>query len=263
MHGEAQALMMLGRGAEARLVAEAILEAAPEDVDTLMLAASARFEAGDPAAALEALDFARRLAPQRAEVLRWIGNIARSVGDLEGAISAYRHALALDADFAAVRFELARLLVRKSAWDDAERELVAALDTVPTYAEATLELANLKRVTGRARDAVDLLVDLLQRDPYSFDALIALGETLLTMGRADDARTAFARVLRFDPTHVGAIFYDGVLSAGEKRYRDAIAAWQRVIELEPAGEFARRARREMRTAQDLLRVFGGRPGGEG
>ena len=258
MRGEAQALMMLGRGAEARLVAEQILTASPEDVDALMLAASSRFEAGDPAAALEALDLARRLAPQRAEVLRWIGNIARSVGDLEGAIAAYRHALSLDKDFAAVRFELARLLVRKSAWEEAERELLTALDTVPTYAEATLELASLKRVTGRPRDAVNLLVDLLQRDPYNFEALIALGETLLTMGRGGDARTAFTRVLRFDPTHVGAIFYDGVLAAGEKQYRDAIARWQRVIDLEPAGEFARRARREMRTAQDLLQVFGRR-----
>lgn len=258
MRGEAQALMMLGRGAEARLVAETVLEGAPEDVDALMLAASARFEAGDPAAALEALDLARRIAPQRAEVLRWIGNIARSVGDLEGAIAAYRHALALDNDFAAVRFELARLLVRKSAWEDAERELITALETVPTYAEATLELASLKRLTGRAPEAVDVLVDLLQRDPYSFDGLIALGETLLTMGRAADARVAFVRVLRFDPTHVGAIFYEGVLAAGEKHYRIAIQAWQRVIDLEPAGDFARRARREMRTAQDLLRVFGAR-----
>ncbi|MBI5600930.1 MAG: tetratricopeptide repeat protein [Gemmatimonadetes bacterium] len=263
LRGEAQALMMLSRGAEARLAAEQILEAAPEDVDALMLAASARFEAGDPAAALEALDLARRLAPQRAEVLRWIGNIARSVGDLEGAIAAYRHALSLDRDFAAVRFELARLLVRKSSWDEAERELVTALDTVPTYAEATLELASLKRVTGRAQEAVNLLADLLQRDPYNFEALIALGETLLTMGRAGDARTAFTRVLRFDATHAGAIFYDGVLAAGDKRFREAIAAWQRVIDLEPAGEYARRARREMRTAQDLLQVFGRRAGGGG
>ena len=250
MRGEAQALTMLGRGAEARLVAEQILQSSPEDVEILMLAASARFEAGDPAAALEALDVARRLAPQRAEVLRWIGNITRSVGDLEGAIAAYRHALNLDKDFAAVRFELARLLVRKSAWEDAERELVAALDTVPTYAEASLELASLKRVTGRPQEAVALLVDLLQGDPYNFEALIALGETLLTMGRTGDANIAFTRVRRFDPTHVGAIFYEGVLAARKKRYRDAIAGWQRVIDLEPAGEFARRARREMRTAQD-------------
>ena len=47
MRGEAQALTMLGRGAEARVVAEQIRESAPQDVEALMLVASARFEAGE------------------------------------------------------------------------------------------------------------------------------------------------------------------------------------------------------------------------
>jgi tetratricopeptide (TPR) repeat protein len=258
LRGEAQTLLMLGRGQEAREVAEQVLAAAPEDVEALMLASSCRFEAGDPAAALEALDAARRLAPARADVLRWIGNITRSLGDLEGAIAAYRHALELDQDFAAVRFDLARLLVQRKRWVEAERELLAALDSVPTYAEATLELASLRRLTGRAQDGVSLLVDLLQRDPYSFDGLIALGETLLELGRKVDADTAFRRVLAFDPAHVGALFYEGVLLADQKRYRFAMAMWKRVIDLEPAGQYARRARSESRTAADLLQVFGDR-----
>ena len=88
--------------------------------------------------------------------------------------------------------------------------------------------------------------------------MIALGETLLELGRATDAGVAFRRVLAFDPEHVGAIFYDGVLLARQKRYRDAIAQWERVVDLEPAGEYGRRARRESRTASDLLKVFGER-----
>src|SRR6185312_2161099 len=216
------------------------------DVEAIMLAATCRFEAGDAAAALAALDEARGLAPGRADVLRWAGNITRSLGDVDGAIRAYREALAIDADFAAVRFDLARLLMQRELWREAEQELVAALDAVPTYAEATLALATLRRLTGQPRDAVGLLVDLLQRDSYNFDAHIALGETLIELNRAPDAATAFRRVLAFDPDHAGATFYDGVILAGLKRYREAIARWQRVIELEPAGEYARRARREMR-----------------
>ncbi len=259
--GEAQTLLLLGQGPEAREVAERVLAAAPGDVDALMLAASCRFEAGDPSAALEALESARRIAPSRSDVLRWIGNITRSLGDVDGAIRAYRDALVLDADFAAVRFDLARLLMQRESWDEAEQELMAALDAVPTYAEATLELATLRRLTGKQQDAVVLLVDLLQRDSYNFDGHIALGETLIELSRSADAATAFRRVLAFDPDHAGATFYDGVLLAGQKRYRDAIERWQRVIELEPAGDYARRARREMRTAEDLLTVFGNRLGG--
>ena len=256
--GEAQTLLMLGRGPEARTVAEQLLTTAPDDIEALMLAASCRFEAGDPAAALEVLEAARRLAPARADVLRWIGNIARSLGNVEGAIAAYRHALELDADFAAVRFDLARLLMQRQLWAEAEQELLAALNAVPTYAEATLELVTLRRLTARQPEALALLVDLLQRDPYSFDGLIALGETLLELGRKTDAARAFRRVLAFDRDHVGAIFYEGVLFTDQKRYREAIERWERVVDLEPAGEYARRARRESRTAEDLLRVFGAR-----
>jgi tetratricopeptide (TPR) repeat protein len=257
--GQAQALLMLGRGPEARDVAERLLDdGGQQDADALMLVASCRFEAGDPGAALEALDTARTVAPGRADVLRWIGNITRSLGDVEGAIAAYRHALALDADFAVVRFDLARLLMQREAWAEAEAELNAALDAVPTYTEATLELAALKRRTGRPLDAVAILADLLQRDAYNFDALIALGEALLEMRRVADAAVAFRRVLAFDPDNVGAIFYEGVLLAEQKRYQEAIARWDRVVDLEPAGEFARRARRESRSAADLMKVFGDR-----
>lgn len=258
LRGQAQALLMLGRGGEAREAADQLLLLVPGDVDAMLLAASCRFDAGNPAAALEVLEQARRVAPARADVLRWIGNITRSMGDLEGAIASYRHALELDADFAAVRFDLARLLVQRQEWNEAESHLLAALESVPTYVEATLELSALRRLAGRHKDALSLLVELLQRDPYSFDGLIALGETLLELGRRADATTAFHRVLTFDPDHVGAIFYDGVLLAEQKRYRDAIARWARVTDLEPAGEYARRARREARTAGDLLTVFGDR-----
>ena len=116
---------------------------------------------------------------------------ARSLGDNESAISAYRHALQLDHDFAVVRFQLARLLQLKGQNREAEQELVAALDAVPTYAEATLELATLRRRLGRPSDALALLVELLQRDPYHLDALLALGETLLALGRKRDAVHAF------------------------------------------------------------------------
>jgi len=253
--GEVRALLMLNRGREARPVAEELLVASPEDVDILMLAASARAEAGDPAAALEALDGARRTAPARSDVHKKTGDILRSLGENESAITSYRHALELDPDFAVVRFELARLLAARNLYREAEEELLAALDAVPTYAEATLELARLRRRTGLAREALELLIELLERDPYHFDALLVLGETLYELGRKPDAATAFRRVRRFDPSHVGATYFEGVLLAEQHRYREAIERWQKVIEVEPSGDYARRARRDARTASDLQHIF--------
>ena len=253
--GEATALLAMGRGGEARPIAEAMLSAGPPEIEVLMLVAAARAATGDPAAALNALEQARKLAPLRADVHQRTGDIAASVGDFDGAIAAYRHALELDQDYAVVRFQLARLLRGKGMLREAEAELEGALDAVPTYTEATLELASLRRTSGRTDESLDLLITLLERDPYHFDGLLALAETLLAIGRKRDAAHAIKRILRFDPDHVGALYYDGVLLTDQKRFREAIDRWRRAIEIDPASDYARRARREARTAMDLDTIF--------
>jgi tetratricopeptide (TPR) repeat protein len=252
LRGETQALLRLGRGSDAGVPAALLLKALPNDADALMLVATARFEGGDSEGALEVLDQARRVAPERAEVLRGIGNVTRALGNLDAAIAAYRHALTLDGDFAAVRYDLAQLLLQRGGFAEAEKELLAALDAVPTYADATLALAALHRVQKRQPAALTLLIEFLERDPYSFDGLVALGELLVEMGRPDDAAIAFQRVLRFDPAHVGAIFHQGLLLSEQKRYREAMACFRRVAEIEPQGEFARRAFREARAVQQRV-----------
>jgi tetratricopeptide (TPR) repeat protein len=261
MLGEGWSLVRLGRSSEARTVATELATIAPDDVEVLMLNASVHSETGDPASALTVLHKARRVAPMRADIQERIGDIARSLGDHEGAVAAYRHALQLDNDFAVVRVQLALLLEAKGLVRDAEQELIAALDAVPTYGQAALELAGLRRRLGRPNEALLLLVELLQRDPTHLNALIVLGETLLELGRRTDAFRAFARVLRFDPNHVGALYQEGVLLAEQRRYGDAIERWQRVIELGPSTDYARRARRESRSASDLQRIFAARGDG--
>jgi tetratricopeptide (TPR) repeat protein len=253
--GEASALLRLGRATEARPIAQRLVERDPSDVDALLLASAACADEGDPASAIELLGRARRVAPRRADVLLRTGDLAKSIGDVDGAIDMYRAALELDADYAVVRFRLAELLQSQGRDREAERELVAALDAVPTYAEATLALAELRRRFGRSADAMPLLIELLQRDPYNLDALIALGEALIDQARRRDASHAFARVLRFDPENVGALYFEGTLLAEQHRFREASERWRRVIALDPASTYARRARRDLRSASDLQRIL--------
>ncbi|MDQ3951092.1 MAG: tetratricopeptide repeat protein, partial [Gemmatimonadota bacterium] len=104
--GEAWALLRLGRAEEARPLAEAMLGEDPGSIERLMLAAVARAETGDPAAALEVLETARRVAPDRADVHHKIGDVAQSLGKSDMAVGAYREALKLDGGFADVRHKL-------------------------------------------------------------------------------------------------------------------------------------------------------------
>jgi cytochrome c-type biogenesis protein CcmH/NrfG len=130
--------------------------------------------------------------------------------------------------------------------------------SMPTSVEAALQLAQLRRTLQRAPDTIELLVTVLQRDPWNLDALASLGESLFLSGRREDARLAFARVLRFDPDHAGALYFDGVLLAETRQFAAALDRWSSVIALEPTGDFARRARRDTRTALDLQRIFASR-----
>ena len=108
-------------------------------------------------------------------------------------MESYRHAVTLDPDFAVVRYHLATILEMKGFNAEAERELSLALDSVPTYTEAALSLASLRRRLQRHADSLALLVELLQRDPYNLDALTSLGETLFESGKRQDAAVAFSR----------------------------------------------------------------------
>jgi tetratricopeptide (TPR) repeat protein len=253
--GEVRAFVLLGRGAQAIELAEALAVAAPQDVDALLLVARARADAGSPARAFEALELARKLAPARADVLRQVGDVARSMGNTARAIEAYRQAVSLDGNLVGARLDLASMYVSHGAIEDAESELMAALAADPDSVDAALQLAALRRGQRRPAETVELLVGVLQRDPWNLDALASLGESLFHSGRRDDARLAFARVLRFDRDHVAALYFDGVLLAEARQFDAAVERWTSVIALEPAGEFARRARRDTRTAIDLQRIF--------
>ena len=215
--GEVRCLIRLGRPAEARPIAERLVLEQPDDVETLMLAASACADTGNPASALALLADARRAAPNRADVLQRTGDVSRLIGDADAAIDAYRGALDLDEGFVLVRVKLAQLLENKGDNVGAEQELCAALETLPTYAHGALALAALRTRLGRYQESLDLLIDVLHRDAYHFDALVALGDTLAAMGRRSDALHAYGRVVRFDPTHVVALSRSAAIRADQPR----------------------------------------------
>jgi tetratricopeptide (TPR) repeat protein len=188
-------------------------------------------------------------------VLAALGRLARATGDDAGAIAAYRDAVTLDRNSTPLYLELAEMLERAGAPDEAEAELLAALIARPLAGDAMLALARLRREQGRAAETIELLAGFLAHHPYHLEALASLGESLFTVGRRDDAAFAFARIRRFDQDHVAALYFEGVLFAEGHRFDDAVQRWRRVVDLEPASDFARRARRDTRTAEDLQRIF--------
>jgi len=253
--GEVRALVALGRTAEARPLAEALLVDFPDHGEAAMLVAESRAATGDPAGAMEILRRAADRAPQRADVRKLLGDVAMRVGDIEAARSAWRNALDLDPGYAEVWLELGRLEQGRGDLKAAETAYRASLDRLPTFADAAHALASLLDQMDRAGEALDLLVTTLERDAFDFEALVLLSKVLLDLGHSPDAVAAALRVVRFRPDHVAAHYQLGVALARERRYREAVQSWERCIALDPAGPHAARARQHARTALDLMRIF--------
>jgi cellulose synthase operon protein C len=256
LFGLVRSLAMIGRAGEAHPHAEELLAVDGGRIESLLLVARVRMECGEHEGARALLQQAHAAAPSRADVLKQLGDLAREAGDPAGAITAYRDAVALDGDLALARFELARLLAAQGDAPEAEAQLLGALEAVPTYVDAALELARVRRRFRAGREALDPLVELLCRDPYNLEALMVLGETLLELGRLDDATVAFDRVLRFEPRHAAALFHQGLVHARRHDFRAAISRWRQTAEAAPGSELAERAREEARTAVQLGRLFG-------
>jgi len=253
--GEVKSLLAMHRAAEALPLAEALVAKAPEDVEILVATAKARAATGDAAGALTALQQAQTRAPARADLHKLQGDIALKVGERQGARSAYRSALDLDAGFVQVWLDLGRLHEQDEEWADAQRAYEAALEALPTFHEAALALADLLRRIGSVRAAVVRLAEMLEQDPYDMEALMLLGRALLDDKRDAEALEAFRRALKFDPQHTGALFYLGATLARLQRYGEAVDAWERVTRIDPGGPFAQRARMHARTAVDLQHIF--------
>jgi len=253
--GEVQALLALGRWAEAHGLAEELLTLVPEDVEALVAVAKARAQAGDASGALTALQQAQTRAPGRADLHKLQGDVAVRVGNRSDALAAYRAALELDRRFVQVWVDLGRLHEEKEDWSEAQAAYEQALEALPTFQEAALALADLLRRTGSLRAAILRLADMLEQDPYDLEALLLLGRVLLDDKRVEAALEALRRICKFDPEHVGALFHTGAALARLHRYGEAVEAWEKVTRLDPASPFAQRARVHARTALDLQHIF--------
>lgn len=261
--GELRSLVESRRFHEAAGPAAELLQHADIDATELVLVAKVQLEAGQPATARGTLEKARALSPGSAEVLTALGHVAAADGNRSEAISCYQSAAALDHNAWPARLALAWTLIDIGETDRAEAELRSIIGANPASEDAVLTLARLQRQLGRPADTIEPLATFLLANPWHLDGLASLGESLITSGRREDAAFAFGRIRKFDPDHVAALYFEGAMRAERHDFAGARELWARIVHLEPAGEYARRARRESRIANDLERIFAGRTTGGG
>jgi putative thioredoxin len=136
--------------------------AGPSDLDQLLEAAKADFEAGDVAGAAQAYAEALRMEPGDVRAIAGLARCYLSSGDLEraGEVVAMAPADAKDADLASVKAALA--LAAEAPSDTAAFEKRLAAD--PNDHQARFDRAKALAAKGSLQGAVDELIGIIERD---------------------------------------------------------------------------------------------------
>jgi tetratricopeptide (TPR) repeat protein len=117
----------------------------------------------------------------------------------EAAMTAYRHALALDPQMVAALVNLANLHYGRDAIIEAEALYEKALTLEPSCFEAHFNLGNVYHDTGRFEAAVHCYRQALALDNGYADAHFYLAVTLEKLGRSGEARPHWASYQRLAP----------------------------------------------------------------
>lgn len=158
------------------------------------------YESGNYESMLSFMEQVQRDEPEAADVLYYLGEGQRLMGDTGAAMKSYEAAIALDAAFAPAY--LGRALVKTTLNPDAnvEKDLRQAVKLGSDFGAAHLELAAYYLARGQAEDVLDVLTDAeaLLADHPRFYTLRA--QAHLALSHAEEALADAIRANELDIT---------------------------------------------------------------
>ncbi|HJO05206.1 MAG TPA: tetratricopeptide repeat protein [Acidobacteriota bacterium] len=241
-----------------------------QEVALLLEQAADAAARGDWDSAHRALNRARRLAPQRADVLFELGVILERVEDPVGAISAYRQAIALDSSLVPAIENLASVLASHGDLDGAIYLLTVALEQYPETASLHyhrallvfrreqrlvtpaidglerahalgysrphlfLLLGRVARIGGDAAKARGIVQQGLDQTPQDAELLREMGLALAALGELDDAARHLAAAVRVAPAETSLAVDLGRVYLRANRTDDVIALLGELTDLPDA-----------------------------
>jgi arylsulfatase A-like enzyme/Tfp pilus assembly protein PilF len=124
----------------------------------------------------------------------------RQLGELDRAMAQFQLAAELGDNSAQVRLGMANVHLARQEFDDAEKEIAAALQIEPENAHAYVLRGQMAYARGQEEEAMELYRKAIEMDPGSVgpSAYNQIGFVHLRAGRLADARDAFRNAIRID-----------------------------------------------------------------
>ncbi|BBK31750.1 Tfp pilus assembly protein PilF [Stella humosa] len=216
----------------AALIAEAIAEE-PENPVIWRRSALIEERAGNLAAAEAAYRRALHLAPDDAALHNNYGIFLRSQDRNDAAAHALRQAMALEPKRVEFLVNYAATLRHDGQADAALRAFREAIALAPTRDDVRLSTIGILRAMGRTEQAIHAAREGIEKIPESVRLRVALAATLLDSGRAADALAAAEAALAFRPDHHEALLHLGNALRQLERRTEAADAYRRLLVHQP------------------------------
>ncbi|WP_200157711.1 O-linked N-acetylglucosamine transferase, SPINDLY family protein [Allochromatium vinosum] len=197
---------------------------------------------GDHEAARTALEEARRLDPQDAEILNSLGQALQGLDCPDEALDVYREALRLQPESAECWHNHALILHAQGRLEEALTSYDQAVRIRPDYAKAHYNRGSLLSDLGRPGDALLAYERALEIKPDSAESFNIRALALLDLGRLTEALASLDRALEIQPNFAGALSNRGNVLKDLGRLDEAIASYGRALALQPGLMAAQQSR---------------------
>lgn len=217
----------------------------PENERVLLAVGKIHLELGRTAEAKRFLESARALNPSNADVWNELGGASAAEGDLEGALSLYRKALALDPQSPYALLNAAQIAAKLNQVKDAEAWFRQALALDTNSLDASLGLGLLLASAGRYQEAKELFLRLIETNREDESAINNLGVLYMQMGQSADAIAALQYGVKQLPQSELLAMNLARVYAQTGATEKARAVIATLLEKVPRSEAARKALREL------------------
>ena len=179
-------------------------QAHPDDFWAALTLARALQEGAERKAAAAAYRRALELRGDCAAVYNNLGNMSTSMGRLDEAAGYFRKALEIDPNFAPAHNNLGLALKGQGKWSEADQQFRDAIRFGPELAPPYNNLGEIRAFTGVLDEAIAEYRHALRLDPEFGRAEYMLGVALAARGRLDEANDRDQRAVRDDPVRAEA-----------------------------------------------------------
>jgi superkiller protein 3 len=214
--------------------------------------AKTAIDAGRPDEAIPKIQRVIKALPDAAEPHFLMGEALEKKGDAQGAVAAFRKALAIDPGHAQAKASLDRLspppaagddpqriqkvedLIRGGKFDLAEGFLRPYLAEHPKSSWGWYALGYSLYGQRRIGESIKALAQSLQLDVNNAQAHKLLGRNMMIIGRFDIARQEFEAGARLDPKSAEMPYNLGKLYSIQDNWADAKLQFESAVRLDPA-----------------------------